>query len=180
MRRTVLAIVLFCLLALAPSPAFASGSAVIRDCTDDGQLSKHYSQKDLQSALANLPTDVDEYTNCRQVIRHAQLGGGSGGGTGGGGGGGSTGPATPGHGAPLEIPNGPQERGQVASAQKGGGGPIRIAGRTVNPGAARFTAADVRNTLPTPLIVALALLGLGGLAGGGVAARNLVLARRQG
>ena len=181
MRRTVFAIASFCLLALTPSPALASGSSVIRDCTDDGQLSRHYSQKDLQSALANLPTDVDEYTNCRDVIRRAQLGGGQGGSTGGrraatGGGGGRRRARR--H---ARTANGRCRRRDVARLASGpeGGGPARSAAAPVTPGAARFTAADVRNTLPTPLIVALVLLGLGGLAGGSLAARNLVLARRK-
>ena len=58
---------------LVPSAALASGSTVVRDCTDDGKLSKRYSQSEYRDALANLPTDVDEYTDCRDVIRRAQL-----------------------------------------------------------------------------------------------------------
>jgi hypothetical protein len=183
MRPSRVFILALCALALAPASAVASGSAVIRDCTDDGQLSKHYSQKDLQDAQRNLPTDVDEYTDCRDVIRRAQLGGGAGGG---GGGGGTGAPGAPGGGSggsggspPLSTPNSPDETAAVAAAQKGGGKAVQIAGRTVTPGASRFAAEQARNTLPTSLVVLLALLGVGALAGAGLAARNRVIARRQ-
>jgi len=58
-----------------PAAAHASGAAVIRDCAADGKLNKTYSQKDLQSADKNLPSDIDEYTDCRSVIRAAMHGG---------------------------------------------------------------------------------------------------------
>jgi hypothetical protein len=69
-------LVLIAVLALGlPAAAHASGAAVIRDCADDGKLNKQYSQKDLQSADKNLPSDIDEYTDCRAVIRAAMHGG---------------------------------------------------------------------------------------------------------
>jgi phage shock protein PspC (stress-responsive transcriptional regulator) len=74
--RTSLVLIAVLLLGL-PAAAHANGNAVIRDCADDGQLSKNYSQKDLQDAYNNLPSDIDEYTDCRAVIR-AAMGGGSG------------------------------------------------------------------------------------------------------
>jgi hypothetical protein len=174
MRRiTLLVIALVCV--LAPATAWGSGSAVIRDCTDDGQLSRSYSQKDYRTALAHLPTDVNEYTDCRDVIRRAQLaaagGRGDAGGPGAPGGGGGSGD--------LTSPSGPAEKAALAKAQRGGGAPIRIGGRTVTPGASRFTSSDVRNSLPTPLLVVLAMLGAGVLAAGGVTARNRVVGRRD-
>ena len=60
-----------------PAAARASGSDVIRDCAQDGKLDKKYSQKELRDAYNNLPSDIDEYTDCRQVIR-AAMGGGNG------------------------------------------------------------------------------------------------------
>src|SRR3954465_11346936 len=73
---------------LPTAAAFASGGKVIRDCTDDGRLQGHYSQKDLRDALSSLPSDIDEYTDCRDVIRRAAFGGAGGSGGGGRGGGG--------------------------------------------------------------------------------------------
>ena len=72
--RTSLVLIAVLMLGL-PAAARASGAAVIRDCADDGKLSKQYSQKDLQDAQRNLPSDIDEYTDCRSVIRAAMHGG---------------------------------------------------------------------------------------------------------
>ena len=177
MRRVFVTTIALCCLLLVPAAAHASGRAVIRDCTDDGQLSKTYSQKDYRDALANLPTDVDEYTDCRDVIRKAQLGGAAGGG------GGHGGPGAPGGGSGgggNATPNGPEEKAALAKAQKGGGAPIHIGDRTVTPGGSRFTSADVRNSMPTSLLVVLIMLGAGVLAAGVVTARNRVIRRRQG
>src|SRR5206468_12462515 len=104
MRRLLVTLTLT--FALLPSAsALASGSAVIRDCTDDGRLEGHYSQRDLRDALASIPSDVDEYTNCRDVIRRAAFNGaggsgGGGAGRGGRGAGGSGGGGKGGGGAP--------------------------------------------------------------------------------
>src|SRR5687768_17003605 len=92
MRRTVTTI-LCALTALAAVPAtsVASPEQIFEDC-QDGRLDKKYSAKDYRRALAGLPTDIDEYTNCRDVIRRAQLGfDGDNAGAGGGGGGGEGG-----------------------------------------------------------------------------------------
>src|SRR5215212_10539513 len=92
MRRLLVTFIL--LLSLLPAAAaFAGGAKVIRDCTDDGRLQGKYTQRELREALASLPSDIDEYTDCRGVIRRAAFGGAgsSGGGSGKGGGGGGGG-----------------------------------------------------------------------------------------
>src|SRR5919201_2764191 len=132
MRRVFVTTIALCCLLLVPAAAHASGRAVIRDCTDDGQLSKTYSQKDYRDALANLPTDVDEYTDCRDVIRKAQLGGAAGGGGGGNGGPGAPGGGSGGGGA--TTPNGPPQSAALAQAQKGGGAPLHNRDRPGTPG----------------------------------------------
>src|SRR5947209_12020253 len=118
MRRLLVTFVFGCL--LLPAGAWASGTAVIRDCTDDGVIQGHYSQQDYKNDLANLPTDVDEYTNCRDVIKRAQLaalGGRSGGGPSGGAGA-SNGSVPPG-GDPLAGAT-PAERAAAEAARSGG------------------------------------------------------------
>jgi hypothetical protein len=55
--------------------AAASGSDVIDDCTKHGTLTRRYSQRDYRQALAQLPTDVDEYGDCRNIIHDAQVAG---------------------------------------------------------------------------------------------------------
>src|SRR3954447_9445475 len=87
--RTALVLIAVLLLGL-PAAAHASGPDVIRDCADDGKLDKPYTQKELTDALNNLPSDIDEYTDCRSVIRSAMHGGsGNPGGPGPAGGGGT-------------------------------------------------------------------------------------------
>ena len=76
-RLWVAAVVVGCVLVPA-APALASGNDVIKDCVRNGRLTKQYSQQEYRSALANLPTDVDEYTDCRDIIRKGQLGIGGG------------------------------------------------------------------------------------------------------
>ena len=72
-RRAILALVLSCALALAaPVAAGAAGadtpSAAISDCNDHGQLTAQYSAATLRAALAQMPADVREYTDCYDVI----------------------------------------------------------------------------------------------------------------
>ncbi len=82
--RRVLPLIVAVAALLPAAAAHASGAAVIRDCTLDGKLDKSYSQKELRQALASIPSDVDEYTDCRDVIRAAQLAAATGGGSNGG------------------------------------------------------------------------------------------------
>jgi len=55
------------------SPAAASGSAATADCAAHGHLTRSYSSAQLSSALAAMPADLQEYTNCYSVIRQALL-----------------------------------------------------------------------------------------------------------
>ena len=69
-------ILLGALAALAlPAPAFASPDQVISDCVRDGKLDRHYSNSELRRARNNLPADLDEYSDCRDVIAAAIKGG---------------------------------------------------------------------------------------------------------
>ena len=99
---SIFATLLVALLAL-PAFAQASGQDVIRDCYDDGHIDGNYSQDEYEDAQNNIPSDVDQYSDCRDVIAQGQAGGGkkssrgnsgsdgsSGGGSNSGGSGGST------------------------------------------------------------------------------------------
>jgi hypothetical protein len=206
MRRALL---LTLLLVLIPAAAAHAGAAeVIRDCTLDGRLSGSYSQKELRSALANLPSDVDEYTNCRDIIRAAQLSAGSNGGaaggggvtggggtagggtggTGGGGGGGGTGDAGgaggaggAGTGAEPETSSVPGPFGGFADAPED---PVEDASAQERRALEEAQRSPSENTavaasaLPDPLVVALALGGLGLVVLAGLDLRRRVLARR--
>lgn len=169
-----LTLALLLALVLAPSSALGATKDVIRDC-QDGSISGKYSQKDFNDALRNIPTDVDEYTDCRDVIRRAQLG--SAGGSAGGAAAGAGGGANTSGGVPV-VPAGggtgggssdallaaasPAEQKAVREATGGGGTvPVAIAGRLISPKAQGLSPAGSANVVPTPLIVALALLGAG-------------------
>jgi hypothetical protein len=191
----------------APAAALASPSAVINDCSSHGRLTKSYSQSDYAGALRNIPTDLDEYTDCRDVIRRAQLGAAGGGGSSGGGsgsgpagaGGGGTGTPTgsggaagggagtapageanPGHSADEALAQAtPSERRAIERARGAAGAPVRLGGRIVRPGELGFQGTGLLNTLPTPLVVVLVLLALGACAGGGLLIKARVVARRS-
>ena len=73
MRRVVTLLAMVCALGLgAPViAAAASGgtaSQAISDCNDHGTLTKSYSASTLRAALAQMPVDVKEYTDCYDVI----------------------------------------------------------------------------------------------------------------
>ena len=171
---------------LAPTAALASGADVIKDCTDDGRLSKKYSQKEYSSALGDIPTDVDEYTDCRDVIRRAQLGDTSGTGSGSSGAAGAVGGAPGGPGGPAGGAGAgdplagatPQERAAIEKARSGGNKPVKIAGRLVQPGHLGFSGLDAIDTLPTPLLIVLIVAALAAGGAGGALLQRRVLARR--
>lgn len=80
MRRPRLRIALLAVLAafsaagvLAARATAASGSAAIIDCNAHSKLTHHYSVAELKAALAHMPVDVAEYTDCMDVIRNQML-----------------------------------------------------------------------------------------------------------
>src|SRR3954469_20922255 len=85
MRRVIAVISALCC-ALLAAPAWAGpGDPVIRDCAQHGKLTGSYTQAQYADALANLPADLAEYSNCRQVISAAKRKASQGTGTTGGG-----------------------------------------------------------------------------------------------
>jgi hypothetical protein len=55
----------------ASASASSIGAPVIADCQAHLRLTHHYTIPQLKNALATLPADVAEYTNCQQVIESA-------------------------------------------------------------------------------------------------------------
>jgi hypothetical protein len=78
-RRTIAVALLFGAICLAATsmaaapPAFASSTQVIADCNAHGKLDGHYSASVLRTALNTMPADVQEYTNCYEVIQRQLL-----------------------------------------------------------------------------------------------------------
>jgi len=192
--RLRIATALALLLALtAPSLAHASGSAVIKDCSD-GSIDKSYSQKDYADALADLPADLDEYTDCRSQIQRKQLGGSSNnnnsssggaggggvtGGTGGGGTGGNGDTGTAGGGAADPLASASDaERAAYAKAVLSGAAPVQLDGRPIYPGELGGAKSSGLGDLPAPLIALLVLLAVTCAGAAGFGTRRLVLGRR--
>jgi hypothetical protein len=145
--------------------ALASPIEVIRDCSEDGSLNRHYSQRDLSGALGQLPSDLDEYTDCRSVIRAAQLAGARGKGA----------PAKKGVAGLVNGAAPPNEREQKQLAQAtGSGGRVKIGGKPIEPGAgaAPLATAGFGTDVPASVVVVLVILGLSMLAGAGFAVQR--------
>jgi hypothetical protein len=167
-----------------PGDAFAASPLqVIKDCNQDGQLNRKYSNSELRKALDNLPSDIDEYSDCRDVISAAITGGsdkGDRGGAGGGGGGNSGGGGAGGGAAPVTPEEQAARNQDQADLQSLGSPesrenspPIDVGGEQVKPGSnGLFDVASATNSLPTPLLVALIVLALLAIAGGVVALRG--------
>jgi hypothetical protein len=153
--RTAL-IAFVALAVLAPAYARASPIDVIRDCSEDGVLNHRYSQRDLSGALNQLPSDLDEYTNCRSVIRNAQLAGGR----------------RKGHKGALGLvdtrtPATPDEQRQLDQGSRNPNA-VNIGGQRLRPGeGGAAIAAGFGTDLPTSVVLVLVLLGLSMLAGAG-------------
>jgi hypothetical protein len=166
--RSILAVALIAL--TVPAAAQASGFDVIRDCARDGRLDGNYSNAELKEARDNLPSDLDEYSDCREVINGAITSGSDRGGGRDGGGSGSGAGGSGGSG-----PSGEGGRARDAAAldeltDRRGKPALNVAGRNVRPGDdGLFDLASATNGLPLPLLLALITVLLIA-AGGGVVA----------
>ena len=161
MLRPALIALLALLLAAPTALADATRNKILREC-QTGSLTGDYSAREIRDARNNIPDDLDQYTDCRDVLTRALLsraggdsGSGGGGGTGGGGGGTGGGESA----APLTPST---ESDQQALDQAAGAGevPVNVSGRAVTPGESAF-----RNDLPATLLVLLALLAAAAVAG---------------
>ena len=179
-RRALLPLlIVLAALGMAPAAASASADAIFEDC-QDGRLDKRYSGKDYREALADIPVDLDEYTNCRELIRSAQQGVRGSGGAGPG----STVEGSDGFGALLAgeggLPLGPdskpidpvgiaspEEREEVEKARTFVPDQVVPASAGVAPG---YQGAD----LPMPLIILLVLTIAGSLAAVAPRVRDLL------
>ena len=169
MPRLLLVMVLTLLVA-APAAMAGTRGDIVRDCFDDGKLDGNYTASQIRDARNNLPADVDQYSDCRDVLARALGGSGE---NDIGGVAGAPGGAAPGE--PL-TPNGPaEERALDAAAEEGGDKPVQVGDTTVVPGAAGLTADAARNAIPPTLLVALILLGLAAIAAAAPYARNAVI-----
>ena len=71
MLRLALACLVLGLIVAVPAANAASTTQILRDCADDGVLQGDYTPAELRKARQNIPTDTDQYTDCRDVIARA-------------------------------------------------------------------------------------------------------------
>jgi hypothetical protein len=100
-----------CLVFAAPAGAQEGAARLAADCQDD-RIDGSYTQAEFEAGLRALPTDIDEYSACRETIRRAQLraAGGAGGAEG-------AGTARP----RAAAPDGSADAGAVAGARASSG-----------------------------------------------------------
>jgi hypothetical protein len=162
------------LLLAAPTASAGVREKILREC-QDGRITGHYTPKQLRDARNHIPTDVDEYSDCRDVLAQATL-------TGHGGrksrhASNAPGGVQPSTGrAPLTASD-PVESQTLNNARLKSEA-LPVGDQSLIPGATGFNAA-VRHELPTPVLVALILLGLCASAATFASVRRRVLARRQ-
>ena len=81
MLRPALIAVLMLLVAAPTPPAQTTRNKILREC-QNGRLSGDYTPREIRDARNNIPDDVDQYTDCRDVLTaraaRAPGGGGSG------------------------------------------------------------------------------------------------------
>jgi hypothetical protein len=142
-------------------------------------VDRRYSNSELQRALDNIPSEIDEYTDCRSIIGGAIRSGSDRGGnrpnatasgTAGAGGGGSSG-------AQREQQARAEDAAELeAITGDGNESPtVDVGGEPVQPGGnGLFDLASASNDVPVPLLVALIAIGLLAILGGLVALRERV------
>lgn len=171
MIRAATRLLVLAVLALLALPAGAMANPA-RDCNDDGKLDKKYSNSELRRAIETLPTDLDEYSNCREILTNAITSGSDKGGNR---------PTIGADGSPLPADEqaartqDTEELAAITADPEKSPPSVKIGGETVEPGSnGLFDLASASNDLPIPLLVALIALALVALIGGLVAMRERV------
>ena len=171
MIRAATSLLVLAVLALMALPGSAMATP-LRDCSSDGDLDKQWSNSELRKAIDNLPTDLDEYSNCRELLTNAITSGSDKGGNR---------PTLGADGSPLP----PEEQAArakdnedlaaiMADPEKSPPG-VKVGDEEVEPGSnGLFDLASASNDLPVPLLVALIALGLVALIGGLAAMRERI------
>jgi hypothetical protein len=172
-KHALVLLVTLAALATIAAPAQANTAEKIIDRCTHGESLGGFSQKAYSEALKDLSAGTEEYSNCAQLIRQAQLAAaGSGRGTGSGGGTGTT-PAT------AAVTATPAEQRAISRAPSAGAAPVQVGGQTIHPGVVNVGIASALSSLPTPLLATLAFLLLCLLLAAGSGVRNRIRADRS-
>jgi hypothetical protein len=163
MNRIARHLLVICALALfaLPAPAFASADQVVRDCVYDGKLDHHYSNAELRRARDHLPSDADEYSDCRDVIAAAIKGGSDRSG-------GAPSPGLAATNPAAEAAAQATDQSKVASIASSDKAPkLDVGGQSLKPdNSGYFNLGGAANEVPVPLLIALLLLCAMALATG--------------
>ena len=171
MIRAATRLLVLAVLAVLALPAAAMANPV-RDCNTDGDLDRRYSNAELRRAIDNLPTDLDEYSNCREILSGAISGGSDKGGNR---------PTAGADGSPLS----PSEQAaratdsslleEITADPEKHPPSVVVGGQRVEPGSnGLFDLATASNDLPAPLLMALIALAIVATIGGIVALRERI------
>jgi hypothetical protein len=151
-RALVLPAIAVAMLSIAAPAQGDVGEEIIRRCTHAESLSG-FSQAAYRQALKELSAGTEEYSNCAQLIRQAQLataGAGRGGGSG-------AGTARPAAGSATPTPS---EQRAIARAPNAGSAPLLVGAQTIHPGVVHADIASAFSSLPTPLLATVAFLAI--------------------
>jgi hypothetical protein len=172
--RAVPTLLVLAVLAMLALPGIATANPVV-DCARDGDLDKSYSNAELRNALDRIPGDLDEYSNCREVLAGAIASGSDKGGNrptaGADGGAGGALPAE----EQAARNKDTAELAGITDNPEDNPPSVEVGGQQVEPGSnGLFDLASASNDLPVPLLVALVALALVALIGGLVALRERI------
>jgi hypothetical protein len=146
------------ILGLWPAAASAQGG-LVNDCTDNGRIDGNYSAGAYKRALNNIPSDVDEYTDCRDIIRQG-LAGGSGSGPG------SAGNVAGVGAIPAKQATPGQRRAAARRAKRIAGKGVKIGGQQILPGKlSSQVGAGQDNSMPGAVLAMLIVLAAAGILG---------------
>ncbi len=148
-RLALPAVLLAIVLSSAAAASADVGETIILRCTNGKSLAG-FSQSAYNKALNELSADSEEYSNCSQLIRQAQLAA-AGRRTGSGGA----------EGAPESasaVAATPAERRSVARAAHAGSAPVRVDGQVIKPGVVHVNVASALSSLPSPLLATIVFL----------------------
>ena len=153
----LIALTLFAAL-LAPSAALASWEDLLQQaCGEKGQVTGTFTQAEYKKALANIPADADQYSNCRSILEAAQLEAASG-----------SSAISQAQAESILASATPAEQQAIVTAvnQSAVGSKAKVGDVIVDPAAfgTAATATAAANNLPLPLKIMLVLLGAGSLA----------------
>jgi hypothetical protein len=144
------------------------GTKIIERCAR-GESISGFSQQAYRKALQEIPTEVEEYSDCGELIHKAQLDAASGVGAA---------PPAPTLSSSEAIPTTPAEQHAIAQAHKTGE-PVQVGDQIIHPGVVHANIASAISALPTPLLAVLVLLLACGIVLAGAAIRHRVIRDRH-